>query len=284
MAMRLLASLLAAAAVAAVASQVAAGDGGPAPGAMIGWDGVAAPGGHLRYVALPGGPRVTTVVAVRTRDGRIVRFGVVRGTFGVPQVAFDGTTDGLSGDRQRLVLTSAMGGPAPARTTFVVLRTSNLRAQRTIPLGGLWAFDAISPDGSTIYALQYGPGDRYAVRAIDATSGRVFPGAVVDPREPDEAMQGTPVTRAWSRDRGWAYTLYARPNGTAFVHGLDTKHRAAVCLDLPWRAAGNAIWRVKLQVLGGGRVLALGDASRGTLATVDLATRAVRSVRPLHAT
>jgi hypothetical protein len=145
----------------------------------------------------------TTVAAVRTRDGRIVRFRVVRGSFGVPQVAFDGTTDGLTADGRRLVLTSAMGGPAPARTTFVVLRTSSLRPQNTIALRGLWAFDAISPDGRTIYALQYGSGDH----------------------------------------------------------------------------TGNAIWRVKLRVPDGGRVVALHDGSRGTLATIDFTTRAVRSVR-----
>jgi hypothetical protein len=153
---------------------------------------------------------------------------------------------------------------------------------RTIALPGLWSFDAISPDGSTIYALEYASTDRYSVRAIDARTGRVDPQAIVDRREPDEAMRGAPITRAWSPDRRWAYTLYAKPNGTAFVHGLDTVHRAAVCIDLPWRAVGDAIWHVRLRLAPGGRSLTLRRPGVGLVATIDVNTRVVRVLRSLH--
>ena len=280
--MRTLACIGAALAVAALASDVAAGDGGPAPGATLGWDGVKSPGAQLRYVALPGGATATTVAAVRVRDGRVVRFNVVRGAFGVPTVAFDGTTDGVSADGSRLVLTSAMGGRSPAATRLVVLRLPALRPVRTIALPGLWSFDAISPDGSTIYALEYGSADRYSVRAIDARTGKVDPQAIVDRREPDEAMRGAPIARAWSPDRRWAYTLYAKPNGTAFVHGLDTVRRAAVCIDLPWRAAGDEIWHVRLRLAPGGRSVTLRRPGVGLVATIDVNTRVVRVHRSLR--
>jgi DNA-binding beta-propeller fold protein YncE len=156
-----------------------------------------------------------------------------------------------------------------------------MRVGKTIVLDGLWAFDAISPDGSTIFATEYASTDqqaapRYRVRAIDVRTGRPFPGAIVDKREPG-AMTGSPVTRAYSPDRAWAYTLYVRQRGTAFVHALDTVHRSAVCIDLPWRGVGQAIWSVRLTVSSDGRVLRL--LQRGTpLAEVDLARFTVRAL------
>lgn len=283
--MRTVTCLLVAVAVTGTfAAGVAAADGGPAPGAVIGWDGVKGPGGQIRYVTLPGGSRATTVAAVRVRDGRVLRFNVVPHPrlLGIPMVAYDGTTDGLSADGRRLVLTSVTGGPAPARTTFALLRAATLRLENTIDLPGLWAFDAISPDGKTIYALEYGTAanpTRYSVRAIDAVTGRVFPGAIVDRREPDEEMRGSPVTRTWSSGRDWAFTLYSRPNGTAFVHGLDTTKRNAVCLDLPWHGIGNAIGQVRLRVSSDGRTLTLHQPGVARLASVDLRSLVVRSFR-----
>src|SRR4249919_2584774 len=81
----------------AVAAGTAAADGGPAPGAAVGWDGVRLPRGAVRYVALISGPR-TVVAAVRVRDGRVVDYTNVKGGFGIPTVAWDGGTDGLARD------------------------------------------------------------------------------------------------------------------------------------------------------------------------------------------
>jgi hypothetical protein len=259
-----------------------AGKGGPTPDPLVGWDGVVSPGGGVRYVALTGAPDSTTIAAIRVRDGRVIGFGSFRGTFGVPQVTWDGTRDGLSADGRRLVLSSFSSRAYALRTTFLVLDAKTLQARRRIELPGHWAFDALSHDGSTIYALQYGaPGSgHYSVRAIDAVRGTVVPGAIVDQREPDEEMLGSPMTRAWSPNRIWAYTLYAKPNGTAFVHGLDTSRRTAVCLDLPWKGVGDAIARVRLQVSGDGATLSLRQPGLGRLASIDLRSFRVLSVRP----
>ena len=75
---------------AAWAAAGAAGDGGPSPGVSSGWDGVAAPDGNVRYVALAGG-RGTVVAVVRVRGGRVVRYGWIPGSYGVPLVAYDGS-------------------------------------------------------------------------------------------------------------------------------------------------------------------------------------------------
>lgn len=263
----------------ATAPGAIAAKGGPAPDPLLGWDGVTAPGGAVRYVALAAGGR-TTVAAVRVRDGRVLRYGPVPGVLGIPQVAWDGTSDGVSADGRRLVLASISAEQVPTRTTFAVMRAGTLGVVRTIRLPGLWAFDAISPDGATIYALRYGSAAdpaHYSVRAIDATTGRILPGAIVDRREPDEEMQGSPVTRAWNAGHGWAFTLYANPNGTAFVHGLDTTRRRALCFELPWQRVGEAIGRVKLHVTADGRSLTLSQSGRPRLASIDLGSFVVRS-------
>ena len=254
-----------------------AGKGGPSPDPLLGWDGVVGASGGIRYVALPG-RGTTTVAGVRTGDGRVLRFATVSGSLGIPQVTWDGTTDGISANGQRLVLASFTSRPLGLRTTFVVLRANSLALQRRIELAGHWVFDAISPDGSTIYAVQYADLSHYSVRAIDTVSGRVLAAPVVDKREPDEEMRGSPMTRAWGPGRAWAYTLYAKPDGTAFVHALDTKGRTALCLDLPWRGVGDGIGTVRLRVSADGRSLVLRQPAVGTLATIDLGSLKVRSV------
>jgi hypothetical protein len=260
-------------------AQGTAGKGGPTPDPLFGWDGVVAPGGSVRYVALPAGGS-TAIAGVRVRDGRVLRYATVRGLVGIPQVTWDGTADGVSANGQTLVLASFTTRPLGFRTTFVVLRARSLQLQRRIELAGHWVFDAISPDGSTIYAVQYADLSHYSVRAIDTVSGRVLATPVVDKREPDEEMRGSPMTRTWGPGRAWAYTLYAKPNGTAFVHALDTKRREALCLDLPWTGVGNAIGSVKLQASADGRSLVLRQPGVGTLATIDLGSHAVESVHP----
>ena len=261
-----------------VAAGSGAADGGPSPGAIVGWDGIKAPTGGIRYVALPGGVARTTIAVVRVDGGRIVRFNTVPGLVGVPQVAYDGSVDGLSADGNVLVLGS-LPRPIDTRTTFQVMQTRNLSVTSTIRLRGLWSFDALSPDGSTIYAIEYrvsASPPSYRVRAIDAGTGRVRPGAIVDKRDADEVMRGSPVSRA--AVLGAAYTLYARPNGTTFVHALDTRHATAACIDLPWEATGNGIWSVRLSVSGG--MLRLRQPGVGTLASVELGNLRVRSYRP----
>jgi hypothetical protein len=277
--MRLIACAAAAAAAALLlAAPGTAGKGGPTPDPLFGWEGITSQNGALRYVALLG-PKSTTVATIRVRDGRVAGWGTFTGSVGIPLVSFDGTPDGLSADGMRLVLASYTARTYALKTSFVVVDTKTMKALRRIELPGHWAFDALSPNGKTIYALQYGaPGSgHYAVRAIDADSGRVVPGAIIDQREPDEEMLGSPMTRTWSANRSWAYTLYAKPDGTAFVHGLDTSNRRAVCLDLPWKRLGDSISRVRLQVSEDGGTLLLRQPGLGRLASIDLRSYRVTS-------
>jgi hypothetical protein len=282
--MRTLIALLAAALAAALlTADASAAKGGPSPGALLGWDGVRAHNGAVRYVALAGRTG-TTLAVVRVRDGRVLSWADLEGRLGIPLVAFDGTTDGLSADGRTLVLSSYGTVAAPNVTSrFTVVRTPSLRVRKAIVLRGLWSFDAVSPDGSRIYAIQYlgtGEAPAYKVRAIDVASGRPLPRAIIDEREPGEDMQGSPVSRATGKGGRWAYTLYGKPNGTAFIHALDTVRGNAVCIDLPWRRVQDAIWGVKLTIRAGGRMLSLTQPVAGRLATVGLKNFVVRAYRP----
>jgi hypothetical protein len=260
-------------------SAAVAAKGGPAPGVQTGWDGAVDGASDLRYVALPAG-KTTAVAAVRRTDGRVLRYGTIPGAFGVPLVAFDGTTEGISHDGRTLVL----AGVATNRTQtrFSVLRTSTLRLARAITLPGLWSYDALSPDGRTLYAIQYltsGANPRYAVRSVSLVTGKPVGGAIVDKREPDEEMNGSPWARVRSASGAWAYTLYANPNGSSFVHALDTARRRAFCIDLPWQSSVQALSTVRLSLADGGRRLVLSKPRAGRLAVVDTSSWKVSAFR-----
>jgi len=230
----LLAGLVAA--LALVGAGGAGANGSPySPGLVYGWDGVGAQDAAVRFVAF-GMPKSTIVAAVRARDGRVAHSAVVRGFYGVPLVAYDGTAGGLSGDGRWLVLSSYGPNPGSAgKTRFVVLSTKTLKPRLPVVLSGSWSFDAISPSGSTLYLVQHisaGPNPRYRVRTFDVNTGRLG-AAIVDRLEDEEVMGGAPVTRATSSGGRWAYTLYARDGEEPFVHALDTVRGEAFCIDLP---------------------------------------------------
>ena len=251
---------------AAWAAVAAADGGGPSPGVGFGSPGLVDGSGKVRYVALPGRDG-TTVAALGARAGRVLRWGYVHGILGIPTVAWDGSTSGLARNGHRLVLATPPSYGTPTR--FVVLDPRSLKVRARILLRGAFAFDAISPGGSLMYLIQYldARSGRYAVRAFNLNTRRLYPGAIVDRREPDEKMNGQPVTRAESRSSAWAYTLYGRTNKGPFVHALDTVHRRAFCVDLPWRSTPRWLGRTKMRVQGGELLLQVGGTTKARVDT-----------------
>jgi hypothetical protein len=249
------------------AAIAAASGGGPSPGETFGNMGVVGPNGAVRYVTVPAG-KGTLVEAVGVRGGRVLRWRFLKGSYGVPLVAYDGSAGGLSRNGRRLVLVSRQA----AATRFAVLDPKTFKPRAHVRLSGQWAFDALSPGGSLMYLIQYlgSPSSgRYAVRALNLNTRELYAGAIVDRREPEEKMTGSAVSRTESRDGGWAYTFYARTNKGPFVHALDTLHRRAFCIDLPWRSSANWLWQVRMRVEGDDLVLRRG---RTPLARVDTKT------------
>jgi hypothetical protein len=233
--------------------------------------GVTAPGLHVNYIVVPAG-RGTVLGRVDRDHGRLLASRYVGSRFSMPSVALDGTPGGLSHDGRTLVLIRPRATFPQRATTLAVVDPLNLRSRKRVRLRGDFSYDALSPDGRTLYLIQYTSRrdiTRYAVRAYDLARNRLLPGRIVDRREPDEDMSGLPLTRATSADGRWAYTLY---DGTRyrFVHALDTVRREAFCIDLKM-IGENDLLGVRLQLVAGGRTLEVRRRHR-PLAFVDTRT------------
>ena len=217
---------------------------------------------------------------IDSAGGTVNGFVSLRGSWGIPIVAFDGTTSGVSAGGQTLVLAQSSQTLLPRRSRFALVDPVKMRLRGVVTLRGAFYFDAISPDGGTMYLIQHTSAFnilRYAVRAYDLRTDRLVPGTIVDKHEPDERMAGYPVARAVTGDGVWAYTLYQKPSGRLFVHALDTSRGIARCIDLP-RLAGVVQSMMGLSVDGGRLdVVSVG----AVLAAVDRSTfRVTRSPAP----
>jgi hypothetical protein len=224
--------------------------GGPSPGVLFAGEGVVSPNGAVRYVAYAKGSS-TIVAAVLTSTGRTARWGSLSGAYGVPLVTFNGQTAGLTPDGKTLVLGSQpYQGPVTDSSTsrFVVLDTRTLRVRSTVSLRGHFSFDAISPNGKTLYLIEYmqrGNEIRYRVRAYDLVARALVRHVVADPQEWADSMVGAPIARATGPSGRWVYTLYSNP-GRPFIHALNAAQRKAVCIDIPWTASDEWLAAMKL--------------------------------------
>jgi hypothetical protein len=179
----------------------------------------------------------------------------LNGHWGLPRVTLSGTVGGLSADGRVVVLAQATLQHPAAATTFLALTTSPLRVAHTVRLRGDFGFDALSPDGRTLYLIEHVTGKnvaQYRVRAYDLPRGRLLARVIADKRQLDWLMSGYPTARATSASGRWVYTLYMNPDNYPFVHALDTSARTAVCIGLPWSWADNqqAIMNAKLRLVG----------------------------------
>ena len=242
----------------AVAAASAGGAGGPSAGVQQGWDGLA--NGAVRYVAVPVGDS-TSVQVIRRQDGRVLQFMALKGPWGIPVVAYDGTAAGLMGDRRTLLLGEATAGPKLRKhSAFALVDMKRMKVVRKLRLPGHQVFDALSPDGRYLYFIEYVSAQdftRYLVRAYDLRAGRLLANPVTDKRESETAMQGAPISRVTSQDGSWAYTLYGG-SGTTFIHALDTMHAGAVCIDLPWKTQPKRLFDFRIRRAGDGRLIVRG--------------------------
>lgn len=275
----LLAVVTAVLAVGAGFAVTAAADGLPVVGIDVGNTGVATADARFRFVTIPA--RGSTIVArVRQDGGQIVQRRTIDGTFTIPAVAYDSSADGLSFDGKTLALIEPRKAFPRTDTRFALLDGTTLRVRETIVLKGDFSFDAISPDGATLYLVQYlSPRDptRYHVRAFDVASSRLRPAPIVDPTDPEE-MGGTPLARAASRDGRWAYTLYGRPSGHPFVHALATVAGTARCIDLDVLGASVGVSGLRLNEAGDTATVVSGMVP---VAEVDLTTFVAREPTPV---
>ncbi|HST26049.1 MAG TPA: hypothetical protein VLJ76_08655 [Gaiellaceae bacterium] len=208
----------------------------------------------VRYDTVQQG-QTTIVQSIRTGDARLLGTIRLNGAYGVPAVTIDGVAGGLSRDGKRLVVETA---PYRTWTRFAVLDTTAMKLEQSFRLRGTWSYDALSPDGNTLYLIQVVRTTHYLVRAYDLTLRKLVPGAIADKREPGP-MVGWPLSRVASADGVWSFTLYLRPGSHPFIHALNTRDRVARCLDLSWPGLSD-MSGVSLGLSADGRQLVVRDA------------------------
>ena len=223
----------------------------------LGGLGALAPDGKTRYVAVSGTTE-TLIERVRVSDGSVAAWDTLDGIWGIPAPTVSPTGgEGVTRDGKRLVVASAGGGRP---TKFAVLDTRSMRTLDRFDLDGSFAYDAMSPDASTLYVVQHVDQEnvsRYVVRAYDMKTHRLLPGRIADKTQQGWVMEGSPVSRATSGDGRWVYTMYQRPGGYPFVHALDTVAGVAHCTGLPWHGDQAVLASVTLALSADGETLAL---------------------------
>jgi hypothetical protein len=255
--MRRLALCLAVVVGALVATPTALADGGPFLVTQGGTGAVSPIHPGLHYVTVHDGNDRTLLEMVDVVHGGVYGSAGLQGSWGTPLIGYS-TGEGLSRDGRTLILASTAGAYAsPSR--FLVVDARHLTAIRTIVLHGTFAFDALSPDASRMYLIQYTHAaandlTHYIVRAYDMRSNRLLPGKIADRSEGEKTMAGTAVTRTTSANGRWVYTLYQKPSGEPFIHALDTVGSVAYCVDLP---PNRGLYNIVLSMRNGGRTLAV---------------------------
>jgi hypothetical protein len=235
----------------------AARAGGIPPTSLdAGREGVQDRTGH-RFTAVPLATQ-TVLTRSETKGGRVLRASILQGRWGVPVVANDATSGGLSADGKTLVLTRVAETYPRRHTAFAVVDTERMAVRETIRLEGEWRFDALSPHGRRLHLVEqlerFDP-TRTAARTYDLEHDR--------PLASTEPMSGYPITRITGPTGRWEYTLYAgsrRP----FIHALDTVDSTSRRLDLPEAVAKHrrfwalrlALRRNRIAVLHGDHIVA----------------------------
>ncbi len=265
--------------LAAAFTAAARADKLPVLGVDVGTSGVtASPTSAVRYVTVPVGRR-TLIAAVETNGGRVTRSRLIDGLFTIPVVAYDGSAAGISADGSTLVLVRPRARFPQPETTFAVVGAKRLHEREVITLRGDFSVDAISPDGTLLYLVQYlSPRDptRYLVRLYDLGAGRLLPEPIIDPREVGDVMRGMPITRAASPDGRFAYTLYDGAGEHPFIHALDTVARTARCIDLHGLTSFELLNELRLDVSpDGGTLRVVHESLESPLALVDTRTSRV---------
>ncbi len=222
----------------------------PAASAAGPWLGTASNG--VGYTAVVHG--TTTVVAAGSHSVSVA------GKWGIPRVTLNNGVGGVSSDGRTLVLAqdgvNHPNGALSRESSFLVLDTKPLSVRTTVRLRGDFGFDALSPQGRTLYLIEHVSNEslfRYRVRAYDLAEKRLLSRVIADKTQRDWLMNGYPVARAATENGRWVYTLYSNPDNYPFVHALDTMNRTAVCVGIPfnWTTEQAQINQSTLRIEGG---------------------------------
>ena len=145
-------------------------------------------------------------------------------------------------------------------------------SRRSSCSGVAFEYDALSPDGATLYVVEHlaGPPEgHYQVRAVDTATGTLRDGVVVDKQNLNEPMAGYPVDQV-RQQNGFVFTLYRGPEHP-FIHALSSADGWALCIDLPGAGVADAEAALDwgLAPAADSRTLYAVNATLGLVAEVD---------------
>ena len=231
---------------------------------------------HKRiYSAVPQGSQ-TAITITNAQTGATLHAFSIAGSYsttGTPYTTSDMTTDGRW---LALRATDQAGG------AIALIDTQAEKLVKTVRLGTNFYLDAISPDGGTLFLLQYLPGQngRYYVRSYDVNASRLNGGIIADKDEiNDPRMVGSALTRQVARDGSFAYTLYVdTARNIAFVHmlpliqgnNLAYPPNIARCLDLPVGKSAKLLRYYTLALSKDGSTLYAANGALGIIAKMEI--------------
>jgi hypothetical protein len=197
--------------------------------------------GHV-FAAVSDGTR-TTLTHLVVQPGFGGPETVIDGAWRLPTIGFDPTPVGVSANAAEspnaatvVLVEDVPAGTARTSSRFAILghTPTGEPLSRIIELRGSFDYDAISPDGSSLYVVEHLAGQaegRYQVRSVDLATGVLRDAIIADKRNIGEAMAGWPIAQV-RRPDGVVLTLY-RGVEHPFIHALNTKEGWAICIDLP---------------------------------------------------
>jgi hypothetical protein len=177
---------------------------------------------------------VTRVQGLDVASGAYAPNIALGGHWRLPTIGSDPSAVGRSEDGWTLALVEDATAGARTKSRFAVVDLLSKRPPKLIELSGSFEFDAISPNGGTLFVIEHldaQAGGHYQVRAVDTATGTLAEGVIVDKANPNEPMAGWAIEQQ-RLAQGLVMTLY-RGHEHPFVHALDTINSGAICIDLP---------------------------------------------------
>src|SRR5579859_4386831 len=198
--------------------------------------------------------RSTSLIDTNPETGTAQRTLQLPRQYELPFATISGVPGGMSFNGKWLVLQAfdQTSTGIPTASHLLVVDTSFSSTPAQVELKGWFDFDAISNDGQNLYLIQYVAPQLYHVRLYHVGMGYLDSTVIVEKGASSlSPMAGIKLMSVPSPDGEWLYTMYARQNEGAFIHGLHLNGDPyAACIDLPGKGynkdAGEFRWSLAL--------------------------------------
>jgi hypothetical protein len=216
-----------------------------------------------------------SLVDVNPEDGAITRTLNLPRHYELPRATMSGVPGGLSQNGSQLVLQAwDRTASVPTATHLLVVDTTFGSKPVPVELQGWFDFDAISNDGNNLYLIQYIAPQLYHVRLYRVGLHQLDPAVIAEKgAPPNSTMAGVKLMSVPSPDGAWLFTLYARQNEGAFIHGLKMDGTPfAACIDLPGEGYSKSAdaFRWSLAINPAGTTLYAANGGMGLVTEVHI--------------